>query len=130
MVLSPFDEVRNDEEVAGKIHIDDDVEFKIQAIPVFLLGGNSFCGRQPVGQPFMSLASQLIGFAHLTITGPKAWKDRIPGVGPISTSAGDFDRIFNSFRQVVKQLHHLCLTLEIVLRGQAPTIRLNHISTG
>src|SRR3546814_8417642 len=36
IVLCPFDEVSNDEEITGKAHLNDDVEFEIQPVEIGL----------------------------------------------------------------------------------------------
>ena len=69
VVFRPVDEVLHDEEIAGKLHLDDDVQLKIQPLLVFGQFGGAlrFVGikhGQPFTQPFVGKVAQIVVQIH------------------------------------------------------------------
>mmetsp|Transcript_23472 Transcript_23472/g.41275 ORF Transcript_23472/g.41275 Transcript_23472/m.41275 type:complete len:357 (+) Transcript_23472:1523-2593(+) len=114
MILGPFDEIGNDQEIPREAHALDDIQLKIEAFLVFLDRRRMGDHLEAFHQTGIGLFAQLL---HLVIG--KFGQDRIAAVTHKRAATRDFNRVFNSLRQVGKQRHHLGLRLEIVLRGQS-----------
>ena len=115
LFLGPLNEISHDQEIAGETHLFDDTQFKLQPLGVVV---HRHCVRnygQPCIQPLTGKATQGINF----IIG-EFRQNRVALEGLESTAAGDFDRVFQRFRQIGKQGGHFSLGLEIVLRRQPP----------
>ena len=124
MILGPFDEIGNDQEIAGKAHLLDDAQFEIQTLVVFLDRNGMGDDLQPRLQPVAGLTAQ---FFHLVIG--EARQDRlVPGHGK-GAASGDFDGVFNRFGQVGEQDRHFLGRFEIVVRRQ-PAARLGLVDIG
>ena len=119
VVLGPVDEVGNDQEVAGEAHLDDGVALELQALVVFRPALRAHPG---VGielgeadlQPFLGLGDEEL------VDGHARWNREI-GQEVLAqrqfdiAAPGDFQRVFQRFRQVGEQFGHFRLGLEILL---------------
>ncbi len=114
MILGPFDEIGNDQEIAGKTHPFDDAQLEFKPFLVVLHRGRMRDHRQPVLQPRTRLPLE---FLDLVIG--EFRQDRITPIGHESTALGDFNGIINRFRKIGKQRHHFLWRLEVMLRRQA-----------
>ncbi len=124
LILGPFNEIRNDQEVAGKSHTLDHAKFKIKPRLIFL---NRHRMRDNVQSGLKALVGGTAQFFDFVIR--KFRQDRVASCHLESASTGDFNRVFNRFWQVGKQRDHFCLGFEIVLLRQMPTgFLLIHIS--
>ncbi|MET3868693.1 hypothetical protein ABIC20_006002 [Methylobacterium radiotolerans] len=141
VVLGPLDEVRDDQEVARELHLDDDVELEGEALAVILLGeaGRRAVLLQAQFQPRLGLPAQLgrlVGRDRLRARvgrlgqgirhgrrlarryGAEIRQDRLAGPRPDRAAHGDLDRGLERVRQVAEQLGHLGAGLEGVRRRQ------------
>ena len=123
--LGPFDEVGDDEEIAGKLHLDDDVELEGQAFVVLLprvAGREAVLGETGL-EPGARLAAELLLLVDRLAAGDgEARQDRLSGQRPIGAAHGDLDAGFRRLRQVGEQLHHLRARLEPVLGREAAAV--------
>ncbi len=105
--LGPFDEVRNDQEVTGKPHLDDDVGFERQPVEIFLpLGRIGDPGRlQPRLQPGARVGAQLRRLP-LDIAG-QAGQDRLALGRGKGTALRHHQRVVDRLGQIVEQPLHL-----------------------
>ena len=78
-------------------------------------------GRKAVREPLPGLTGQFFPFIGAT-AGIEIRQDRVAQLRHHRAAASDFDRIFNGFRNIPKQINHLVPGLEIVLRGQTPAL--------
>ncbi len=123
MILGPFDEVGHDQEIAGKAHAFDNPQLEFEAFFVFLDRCGMGDDRQPVVEALFGLTAQLFDLVIGEFR-----QDRIATIGAKGTAPGDFNRVFNRFRQVGKKRRHLLRRLEVMLTGQAAArLRLIHI---
>ena len=127
LVLRPFDEVGNDQEVTRKLHADDDVEFVLQTLAVLGRHTLAFLGRfvavehlgvQPFLQTFARLPAQLIGFGDV-VGCRKTRQDRRPLGRHHRATARDDQRVVRGFRQVGEPVAHFLGGLEVLL-GRCP----------
>ena len=114
------DEVRHDQEVAGELHLGDDVELKLQALFVFLADAafDEAARGKALFQPGMGLPPQLF---RLVIVG-KARQDGIARLHAVGAAQGDLDGVLDRFRHVGEQGRHFLLALEIMLGCQPATL--------
>ena len=123
--LGPFDEVGDDQEIAGKFHLDDDVELEGEAFVIVL---PRKARREPVMsetvlEPLARLAAQLLFFVHDFAAGDgKARQNRLPGQGPVGAAHGDLDAGLGRLRQVGEKLHHFRARLEPVLGRETAAV--------
>ena len=135
MVLRPLDEIGDDQKVAGKAHLDDDLEFEVETLAI---GPRGFLARlrihivgidlvfQPRLKPFARHQTQ----RFLLVRGAldlERRQDRRPLRRHIGAASGDDDRIVNSFGQVGEKLTHICRRLEVMLLRQAAALSFRHI---
>ena len=66
VVLRPFDEVGDDQEVAGKLHPLDDADLVGEPVAVVLLGepGRRAVRGEPAREPLLGLAAQFLAFVE------------------------------------------------------------------
>ena len=122
VVLRPFDEVGDDQEVAGEAHPLDDLQLEIEPFLIFLHARRMGDDRKPRLKPFIGLSAQ---FLHLVIG--EFRQDRVDDSGAIGAAAGDLHRVFDGFRQVGEKRLHLRRRLEPVLHRQTAAVFLIHI---
>ena len=132
MLLGPFDEVRDDQEVAGKLHRFDDAKLKLQPVPIvlLLLARRKTMDIKTVLQPLLGLPTQfsslmLLGFFRIRISACKTRKNRLDGPGTGRTTPCNLDGIVKRLGQIGEELGHLFLRLEIMFGRQMAAIILN-----
>ena len=127
--LGPLDEVGDDEEIAGELHVDDDVELEGEAARVVLLGAS---GREAVrgkarAQAVARLTSELL---LLVESGPahdrKARQDRLSRQRAIGAAHCDLDAGLGRLGEIGEQFGHLRARLEPMLGRKAPALRRRH----
>ncbi len=128
MRLGPLDEVRHDQEVAGKAHLLDDADFALQARPVVLLRIGQLDLLQAGLQPFPRLPGQFLGFVTAG-AGIEARQDRVDLVDQEGAPLGNLDGIVAGFRQVGEQVAHLLGGPEPMVRRDAAAILDTHEGT-
>jgi hypothetical protein len=113
--LGKFDEVGNDEEIAGKIHADDDVELELEPRLIILtaVALNDAVHREPFLQSLACLHPELLGLVAL---GCKPRQDRIGGDRPEGASSCDLDRILDRLGDIGKEPNHVARRFEIMFR--------------
>jgi len=121
--LGPFDEVGNDQEIAGKTHLDDDVELEIEPVEIdlALLGGHLAIERQALGQPGVRVEAQLcrLGIAIAR----EAWQDRVAMRRGYRAAMRNDDGVADRFGNVREQVLHRLGRLEPRLwRGFAAVV--------
>ena len=125
MLLGPLDEVGDDQEVAGEIHLVDDPDFQFQPGAV---SGGAFFERARAdggtdGQTFLKPAPAFLG---KILAGGQARRHRkirqeILAEGERQIAAlGNLDRIFQGLRQIGEQGRHCLGALQILLIGIVP----------
>ncbi len=123
--LGPLDEVGDDQEIAGKPHLHDDVEFEGEPLLVVLDGealsaaviGEALC--EPVDRlsaQFADLVERLAGGRG------EARQDRLAGPRAECAAHRDLDRVVGGLRQVGEQRDHFRAPFEAVLGRQAPPV--------
>ena len=136
--LGPFDEVGNDQEVAGIFHPRDHIDLEGQPV-VVVLRREPGCQRadgEALAQAGFGLGAQLIGF-ELELLGlgsafggdDKLRQNRLAAQRPKRTPLGDLDGVGQRFRQVPEQLRHLLGAFEEVLAREPAAVVLRHIAT-
>ena len=102
LILRPLDKVGNDQEVAGKTHIDDDADLIIEAVEVFfaLFLGEVLVGRKPLFETSLRLLGQHLRLA-LKIA-RKAWQDRIAVRRRIGAALRDNEGVGDRLGDIVK----------------------------
>ncbi len=99
--LRPLDEVGDDEEIAGELHVDDDVELEGEALRIVLLRAS---GREAVrseagAQALARLTPELMLLVdRRAASDRKTRQDRLSRQGPIGAAHGDLDARFASPR--------------------------------
>jgi hypothetical protein len=112
--LRPFDEVRNDEEVAGELHLDDDVEFELQAILVHLvLVLRDLHLLQSLFETRPRLDAQLLVLRSAAL-GLERRQDGLALVDEEGAAAGDLLGVFEGFRNIGEHRRHLFRRTHVV----------------
>ncbi|KPQ09879.1 MAG: hypothetical protein HLUCCA09_02175 [Rhodobacteraceae bacterium HLUCCA09] len=117
-ILGPLDEIRHDEEVAGKAHPLDDAQLEVEPSFVFVNGRGVGDDGQTCREPLLRLSAQLF---HLVVG--KAWQDRVARLGAVMAAPRDLHRVLQRLGQVGEERGHLFGRLEVVLRCQHPAGR-------
>ena len=112
--LGPFDEVGDDQEIAGKAHLLDDAQLEIQPCVIILDGDGVGDDGQTRVQPLARLAAQ---FLDLVIG--ETGQDRVVAGDGKGAAAGDFHGVGDGLGQVGEQHRHVLGRLEIMVGGQA-----------
>ena len=117
----PFHEIRDDQEIAGKTHADDDAKLEFQAIPIgFLFGEEPVLGEPPL-QPGLRLRAHFVGGRKAGF-GHELRQDGIALLGPEGAAARDLDRVLDGFRKIGKERRHFVGALEAMFRRQTPAV--------
>ena len=119
VILGPFDEIGDDQEVTGKAHALDDAQFEFKAFVIVFAGGGGFDHGKAGLKAFLCLTTQL-----LDLVIGELGQDRIAALGGIGTAACDFQSVFKGLGQIGEKRRHLGRSLEIVLLGQFPPVGL------
>jgi hypothetical protein len=132
--LGPFDEVGNDQEVAGKLHARDDAQLEVETLGV-VAGGESFrqaLDSQALAQALLGLTLelQLFGRRLVAVWGilgrNEARQDRLARQRTIRAALRDLDGAFERLWKIGEQRGHVVGALEIVLTGHAAALVLRH----
>ena len=130
VALGPLDEVHNDQEVAGKAHLDDDVELEVQAIDIHLLLRLIVRGvrRQEYGQALVQAIEGDLAevFIHGHAIGNREVRQEVGAELDLDVAAlGDLHGVLQRLRQVAEQRRHFLRGLQVLLvriGTQAPRI--------
>ena len=116
MVLGPFYEVGNDQEVARKAHLIDDIDFELQAIEInlSLVFGHLAIRFETRFQTPVGIFRQHARLAFEVTC--KAGQDRLPVWRSIGTALRHDERVLNSLRQIVESLVHHVIGFYIAFR--------------
>ena len=135
----PFDEVRNDQEVAGELHALDDADLELQPFAILLLGKTSVqaaLGETP-SEAIAGLQGQFLGLGHFSgfcighIGAGETWQDGLAVLRVIGAALRDLNRVVDRFRQVGEQPRHVGLALQIIVWRQPPAlVRRDHRTLG
>ena len=123
--LRPLDEVGDDQEIAGELHLDDDVELEGEAVVVVLrrVAGREPMMGEPRFEPLARLPAQLLLLVHRLAAGKREVRqDGLPGQRPVGAAHGDLDARLDRLGQVGEQLDHLGAGLEPVLGREPPPL--------
>ncbi len=103
ILLGPFDEVGDDQEVSGKAHPDDDVRFIVEPVEIGfpLFGAELRIESEPSFEPKAGVAVKLLGF-RLGVAGD-ARQDRLAPGRSERAAAGDDPAILDRLGQVGEQ---------------------------
>ena len=123
MRLGPLDEVRNDQEVAGKPHRSNDRQFPLQPRVILLLRRREFPSLQALLQTLPRLMRQFLDFGP-PLTRREAGQDRVALGHEEGAPPGDLDGVITGLRQVGEGLPHFRSSLEAVLDGHPATFVL------
>ncbi len=124
VVLGPVDEVRHDQEVARKTHLNNDAEFEFQALGVFRQPGRAF-GRVRVemrhafGETLVRTLADVVVETH-AVRRRKIGQTALAQFQREVAALGDFDAVGERLRQVGEQLGHLVRRFEVLLGGERP----------
>ncbi len=121
--LGPFDEVRDDQEIAGELHPLDDRQFEFEPFRVILFGlaGRGAMLGEAVGKPRHRLRPQFGGLVRAL---REVWQDRLSGLRAEGAAQRDLDAVARRLGQVLEQLDHFGAGLEAVLARQAAAVVL------
>ncbi len=125
MRLRPFDEVGDDEEIAGELHLDDDVELEGEPALIVPAGvaGREAVRLQPRPEAFASLAAQFLILVDRNAAGNgKARQDGLARQRPKAAAHRNFDAGLRRLGEVGEQRRHLGAGLEPVLRRQPAAV--------
>ncbi len=126
LLLRPADEVRHDQEVAGKAHPLDDGQLEIEPLAI-ILDGHARHGivlAEALVEALVRLAAQHLG---LVLAFREARQDRrLEDARPVGAAHRDLDRVLDRLGQVAEQPLHLGAGLEAVLRAQPAALVVRH----
>ena len=130
LALCPLDEVRNNQEIAGKAHLVDHFKLECQTIiigrgrlatfPLVHVGSEDML-VQPVSQPCLGLTFQFIRLAAACLAG-EFRQNRCAHFGNNTAALRNDDSIPHSFWNIGKQCGHFCGRFEVMLGGIACAI--------
>ena len=130
VALGPFDEVGDDQEIAGEPHLGDDRHLPVQAFPVVLLGRGGRDLLQPRLQPLARLVGQFLGLGPPR-PGVEARQDGRAGLHHEGAAPRDLQRRVTRLGQVGEQAAHLLGRFEPVLvRHPAPVVLTDEGAVG
>ena len=117
-----MNEVGNNQEVTGKAHLVDDIQLELEPVViVFTLAGvlRVISVQQYLKAIFQPIPGQLFEIlldGH-AIRNREVRQKILAQANIQSTAAGDFDGVFQRFRQIGKQRRHLIFRFQILLFG-------------
>ena len=123
--FGPFDEVGDDQEVAGKLHPGDDVELEVELLAVVVgdMAGRAAEARKMALEPLGGLAAQLAFLVDLgAVRRAEMGQDRLAGQRPVAAAQGDLDAVVDRLLEVGEQRPHLGAGLEAMVGGQAAAL--------
>ena len=124
VILGPADKVHHDQEIAGKTHLDNNIQLKFQPLRVALfylgeiLGTGVIENLQPLLQP-------LLRFTGKELVDGQPIGNRIVGKEVLAqpniqgTAAGDLDTVLQGFGDIGENLTHLLRAAQVLLLGIA-----------
>ncbi len=128
--LRPFDEIGDDQEIAGIFHLLDDAELEIE--PFAILRGREAGARPERGkallQPCMRLPREFgsLGPDHRLGVGDvaagEARQDRGSALREERAPPRDLDRVLDRLRNIGEKRRHLALALQEIVRCQAAAV--------
>ena len=122
IVLGPVDEVGHNQEIAGKTHLDDDVQLKREALFIFRAPRVALiCIREKLQQPFLQAVGGLLAekLLHaLTFGHGKIGQLRLAEFQRHIAASRNFHGIFKCAGNIGKQRLHFLAALEILLLGE------------
>ena len=138
MPFGPADEVRYDQEVAGKAHFFDNAQFIFKAGIITLVNFSLLFRRHSlkINLSFHSLIKSFIGlFGNKFILGFavrtfKNRQQRINLFGKIIATLGNANRAFDRFRQVAEKFNHFRFGAEAVIGRKLFAVIVGNIFTG
>ena len=135
--LRPLDEIGDDKEVAGKLHLRDDVDFVGEALVVILLREARGQSRRlkAMYQSLLGLALQLgsfeaeiFDFAQAVVALHEARQNRLLPQRTKRASDRDFDRVCQRLRKICKERRHFGFAFEIMFWAGPAAIVLDDIT--
>ena len=123
--LRPFDEVGDDEKVAGKLHLDDDVEFEREAAVVVFAGMTLREAEmgEPRLEPLARLPAEFLDLVHRFAARRREMRqDRLAGQRPVGAAHRNLDARLQRLGQVGEERDHLGAGLETVLGREPPAL--------
>ena len=118
-LLRPVDEVGDDQEVAGEVHVDDDVEFEFQTLPVDLRFGGRLDNGEPALEPPLRFVPEELRFVF-----GEARKNRLPLLREERDSPCDVRGVVERFGEVREAGAEVLGAAEPVFRRVADVVRL------
>jgi hypothetical protein len=135
-VLGPVDEVGDDQEVAGKAHLDDGRDLEIEALgvlraPTFPLGGIGIEQFHAPREAGMRLAGEE-GLQRLAGRGREIRQAALAQFHREAAAEGDLHRVLQGLRQIGEEFNHFRPRLEILLRTETlrPSLVAQHVAFG
>ena len=116
----PLDEIGDDQEIAGKAHLDDDFQLQLQPGVIGLAARGEIRGRgiqqsrQPLLQPSPGLGGEIVCGSHAR----RNWKIGQHVLAQFQAqvaSPGNFNAVFQRLGPISKQFGHLCRSSQILL---------------
>ena len=136
--LGPLDEVGDDQEVAGKLHLRDDVDLEGEALVVVLAREarrQRRVGEAPLeaGLGLRLRSSAVSSLSDLLRRGARAGgdearQDRLAALRAEGAALGDLDRVGQRLGQVGEQRRHLLGGLEVMLARQPAPVVLDDVA--
>jgi hypothetical protein len=120
LLLRPFDEIGNDQEIAREAHLDDDVELEFETGKIGVAIDRLGDLRQPGLQPRPRIPAQHFRLA-IAVAG-KAGKDGLAARRRDGAALRDDERVGDRLGHVLEQLDHPLGGLHPGIRGRADTI--------
>ena len=127
--LRPLDEVGHDQEVAGELHLGDDVELEVEALDVVLPRAalDEAARGEPLLEARMGLDAQFLRLVAVR----EARQDRCARLDAVGAAHGDLDRVLDRLGNVGEERRHLLLGLEVMLgREAAAVLGDQHLALG
>ena len=125
MVLRPFDEVGDDEEVAGKLHSPNDADLVGETVVVVLFGEprRRAVRGEPAGKALLGLAVEFLAFIERRLRiEPETRQDGLARRDPVGAAHRDLDAGIERVGKIGEELHHLPPRLEIMLGRQPAAV--------
>ena len=124
--LRPFDEVGDDQEVAGKLHPRDDAELEVEPLAVVVLdvARRAAVARQMPLEPFARPggAARSSSSTRAPSGSGEARQDRLARQRPEGAAQRDLDAVVERLRQIGEQRAHFGAGLEAMLGRQAAAV--------